>query len=259
MTRTSRLLSTAAVLAVAGTLVAAPSQAAPDGYYSVPFSDDLYYHEHHADGTSTTGKALFQEWAADGFPISAPAPVSYEKVAWWADVFARLPLDPGDQQVVALDYEEWSRAGRPNVSTVPWVDFSLVVVRYASSDEVFVSQIADDYFGPGYHRLTFAEWRDAGFPAVERSETSGFYSYPWSNHVGGLWDTTTGSGDRLEQWQWAYYGHPTPQIVTHVIGEVVWKRSGSPTLYLDSPITGDGFQLTYDQWTALGRPAPVVR
>ena len=40
MTRTSRLLSTAAVLAVAGTLVAAPSQAAPDGYYSVPFSDD---------------------------------------------------------------------------------------------------------------------------------------------------------------------------------------------------------------------------
>lgn len=98
----------------------------------------------------------------------------------------------------------------------------------------------------------------AGSPAPN-TWLAGLYTYPWSPGIGLVEDASTGYGYPITYEYWIDEGSPTPQTVSHVNGEVVWKKRDSSTLYLDSAITGDGFALTHDQWTALGRPAPVTR
>lgn len=242
-------------LAIAATAVAAPSQAIEPGYYSVAYDDTILLHEHGDGGAESTRYVHYQEWAAAGFPAPTPAPVDYVKYAWWPDVSAVhfFGPDPEDWVWASLNYDMWSRAGHPSVRNADWIDLTSVI-RYATSDEVFFGQPTD--FGPGRHKVTYAQWVAAGSPAPELS-TSGFYTYPWSDGIGLVWDD--GSGEHRDYDQWAYDGFPTPQTVTNVEGEVVWKRAGSSTLYLDSPITGNGVALTPAQWAALGWPAPVVR
>ncbi|PWD51043.1 hypothetical protein C8046_10680 [Serinibacter arcticus] len=255
MSRTSRLLGATLGLALAGTLVVAPSQALESGYYSTTYDDVLYRHDHAAEAPNTL-VASFEEWAAAGFPAPLPAPVEYVKYPWDSDVYAVHYYGPEreDWVWVYLDGQRWAKAGYPTPRAAGWRAYS-TFVKVASSDEIFVG----DLYSTPWHKLTPGEWRDAGSPAPEVWATTGFYRYPWSSAIGHLTDTTTGEGYRLLYPEWLGYGSPTPKTVTHVIGEVVWKKPGSATLYLDSPITGDGFRLTYEQWTALGRPAPVTR
>lgn len=258
MSRTLRALGATLGLAVAATLVVAPANAITPGYYSAAYDDTILLHQHLADGAQTTGPILFQEWAAAGFPTPTPAPVEYVKYPWWPDTWAvhYFGADRWNWEWAYLTPERWSRAGQPDVRNANWIA-ETYFFSWASSPEVFAGLPVDG--GPGYHKMTFAQWLAAGSPSPEVLTTAGFYRYPWSPSIGSLFDTRTGEGTSLTYAEWSDLGFPTPQTVTHVAGEVVWKKPGSSTLYLDSAITGNGFPLTYAQWTALGRPAPVVR
>lgn len=249
--RSLRLLGAALGLTIAATLTVTPAQAVDTGYYSVPYDSTLYRLD---TTTEEPYPASYEEWSSDGSPTPIPASTEFYKVSWSRSVYAVSFLGRTPWQWVwrPLSFEQWTRVGQP----VPRVTGAIPGTRYfqwASSPE-----IAASLPGAEWHTLTYAEWTAIGRPAPVQEPTAGFYKYPWSTGVGYLWDTTLGVGDTLSYNDYLWWGSPTPQTVTHVIGEVVWKKRGSSTLYLDSPITGGGFALTYDQWSALGRPAPTV-
>lgn len=239
-------------LAVAATLVAAPSQAAETAFYSVAYDSTLYLHEHDGDYTYA---ASYEEWQQAGFPAPTPAPVSYVKYAWSNDIWAVHFFGPDREDWIwaPLDFQQWTRAGRPAAREAGWIEGS-TYWKYGSSPEIFVAIWEDE---PA-HKLTAREWQAAGSPAPENLWNEGVYKYPWSTSIGYLWDTPTGSGQPLTYDDWAFLGFPTPQAVTHVSNEFVWRYRGSSQIYLDSAITGHDFPLSYAQWSALGRPTPVV-
>ncbi|PWD52120.1 hypothetical protein C8046_17205 [Serinibacter arcticus] len=240
---------------MASTFLAAPSSAVDTGFYSVPYADTLYYHEHYSGSDEVTFPAQYEMWQSSGFPTPRPAPVRYVKYPWSSDIWAVHFFGPDREDWVwsVLDYGQWSRAGRPAPSDAGWIEGS-TYWQYASSPEIFVAIWEDE---PA-HKLTPAEWRAAGSPAPERLWNQGIYTYPWSSSIGYVWDTPTGDGDTLTFEDWAFLGFPTPQTVNHLSYEHVWRFRGSSQLYLDSAITGIDFPLTFGQWSALGRPAPVI-
>lgn len=241
-------------------MVIAPAHALETGFYSAPYTDTLVHHVHQPDGSATTTVATFDEWASAGFPSPMTSFIDYVKYDWAPDVYAVRYFEyasSDDWYWDSVNFASWTRAGQPTVRNAGWID-GTYVFQYASSSEIFFGFPVDENLADP-HKATFSEWLRAGLPSPKQLPTQGFYSYPWAPHIGYLWDTTTGEGEHLNLASWANAGYPTPQTVTHVAGEVVWKRPGSPTLYLDSAITGNGFPLSFAQWTALGRPVPVVR
>lgn len=124
---------------------------------------------------------------------------------------------------------------------------------YGGSTEVFV-RIGDD---GRQHRLTFAEWLDAGSPTPASRSAEAFYRYAWSSSVGHMLDRAYGFGSPISYDDWVLLDRPTPTVVENIRGQRVWRRAGAEQLYLDSAITGEGYSLTFEQWSALGRPSPV--
>lgn len=253
--RPRRLLGSILGLALAGTLVAAPVSAVENGFYSVPYDDTLYHHEHYTSGGEITIPAGYGQWQDAGFPTPRRAPADYVRYPWSTEIWAVHFFGPSRQDWVwvPLDFDQWTRAGRPPAREAGWIEGS-TYWQYASSPEIFVA-IWDD---EPAHKLTPAQWRAAGSPAPDRFGTEGIYKYPWSSSIGYVWDTPSGSGDKLTYEDWAFLGFPTPQTVNHLNDEFVWQFRGSGQLYLDSAITGVDHPLTYAQWSALGRPEPYV-
>lgn len=259
--RLLRVTATSLGLALIAALFAAPAQAHDDGrnfgYYSVPYADTLYRHNHGSAGAVFNVAVSYQQWLDAGSPAPVPAPVSYVKYPWSPAVHAVHFFASYRQGWVwaPLTYADWTRAGRPPVSNAGWIA-GTTYVAYASAPEIFALAPGQ---GERPHRLTFQEWQEAGRPDPVTQANQGFYSYPWSPHVGFLSDVASGVGEHLTYQDWLDRGSPTPQPLDHVAGEVVWKYSDSPQLYLDSPLTGLGFALDAEAWTALGRPSPVIR
>lgn len=251
--RSLRLLGAALGLAVAATLTVAPAQAVNTGYYSVPYDSTLYFHHH---GSASTDPASFQEWSADGFPTPTPVATDFVKYSWHPMVYAVSYFGPNREDWVwqNLTFEQWTRAGRPAPRNAGWIP-DTTFVQWASSPEIFAG-LSNDV--DPWHKLTYAEWAAAGHPSPDQYPAAGFYKYPWSSSIGFLWDTTIGDGQTLTYQEYVDLGRPTPQTVTHVNYEHVWRFAGSSQLYLDSPITGWDTPITYSQWSALGRPAPTV-
>lgn len=254
--RTLRAIGTALGLAVAATLVTVPAQALEPGVYFTNYDEALLLHQHGNDGQEVTSHLSYQEWARLGFPAQQVAPVEYVKYPWSSRVFAVHFFGPDreDWHWGFLGWGNWAQAHFPAVKDAGWIVDSYYT-QWDSSPEIFVTQIGDSPI----HKLSPAEWAAAGSPVPQRYRNAGFYRYPWSTSIGFVDHTPSGSGVPVAFSEWLEQGSPTPQTVSHVNGEVVWKKRDSSTLYLDSAITGDGFALTHDQWTALGRPAPVTR
>lgn len=255
MRRSIRILAAALGLAIAGTLTAAPANAHNSGYYSVPYSDTIYRHTH-TSTTSYTWAATYAEWSGDGSPAPAAAPVSYVKYPWSSTIYAVSFFGPNRAEWVwnTLTFDQWTRAGRPAAVNATWIQGS-VFYKYASNpSEVFVEVPPN----PIAHKLTLSEWQAAGSPGPIPLSSQGFYKYPWASEIGHVTDINTGAGYPVSYNYWSEADFPTPQVVSHVNGEEVWKFSFSNQLYLDSPITGCFYPLNYSQWAALGFPAPVL-
>jgi len=256
MSRTRRLIALALAAALATPVLAAPASATPQGYYSVPYADTLYFHQHGGDVRTNFAFAVdYQRWWRDGLPTPRPAPTSYVRYPWSATVLA-VQFWESERETwtwEALTPEAWARAGRPAPSTAGWISSS-IYERYASSDEIIVSTSWDRV----RHRLTPAEWAAAGSPAPYVQSNVGFYKYPWSPSIGFMTDISTGYGFPIDHAEWTRLGSPTPQVVDHVPYESVWRYRESNKIFLDSSLTGRNTLLTFDQWVALGKPTPRI-
>lgn len=243
----------AIALAIAASTWTSPALAAGEGYYSVAYSDTLYRHTHGV-GAATVVAATYEEWRADGFPTPVPAPAEYVAYPWSPEIFAVYMFD-GDRASwlwIHLDEEQWSAVGRPSPRVSGWIVGSQFW-SYGGSTEVFV-RIGDD---GRQHRLTFAEWLDAGSPTPASRGDEAFYRYAWSPSVGHMVDRAYGFGSPISYDDWVLLDRPAPTVVENIRGQRVWRHAGSEQLYLDSAITGQGCPLTFEQWSALGRPGPV--
>lgn len=244
-----------AVLLTAGLGVAhAPeAQASPTGYYSLAYTDELIYH-YDRGGVRFTYGATYDQWRGDGFPTPTRATSDYVKYPWSPTIYAVtfFGADRDDWVWDTLSYDQWQRAGSPTARDAGWIDGSRYYRWGSNASEIFVE-------GPDgtVHRLTLTQWQAAGSPGPETRWLQGYFRYPWSSSIGYLYDTPTGSGYPVSYSEWISNGAPTPQTVTHVNGEDVWKSAWSSQLYLDSPITGL-HQLSYSEWAALGFPAPTA-
>lgn len=252
--RTIRLLAALVVAAAASIVVAPAASALPNGYYSVPYSDVLIQHYHFSDGSTMAIDASYSSWQRDGFPAPRPAPVHYVKYPWSPAIYAVSFFDGNrdDWYWERLTFQQWQRAGSPAASNAGWIEGS-DFYKWASSGEIFVE--APDR---SVHKLTWNEWAASGFYPPTTDWSRGFYKYPWSGSIGYIFDAGTGAGYPISYQDWAAEDFPTPMTVNHVNGEEVWKFRSSSQLYLDSAIVGGWYALTGPQWTALGRPSPLV-
>jgi hypothetical protein len=245
----------AGALVLGGTLVAAPAQAAPDegAYYSVPFSDALFTSVEDVEGYSFFLQlATFDEWAADGFPEPVPSQVAYRKYTWSSTVYADVQSEAAGA-AFALTYAQWNSAGSPQ-PTDDRVALGGKVIRYAYSDEVFVSQPTHGDDDAGEHKLTFAEFAHLGYPTPVVYDYT-FRQLPWLPSIVGP-DRGTGEDVWLDFATWDDYGRPTPQVVTSFDGDRFCQAAGSIDIRYVGIAAPEGVRLSFGQWREAGSPAP---
>jgi len=114
-----------------------------------------------------------------------------------------------------------------------------------------------------YSIATYEEWAANGFPAPQRTAVT-YVKAPWLTSIMGvptlpgssqpLWGTHT----ILTPQQWARAGYPGPQVTTNIPGYILQYRqtAGDPTIW--ASIGSERHALTFAEWTAAGRPQPMV-
>lgn len=135
-----------------------PARVSKAGYYRAPWSDVIHK-------VSTAGKAsrvTYGQWVAAGSPRPGITPVSYVKTPWAPTIFALLtwPTDPADRSVdmvINLNWNDYSRAGKPPVKTqtrIPGDAF----VKYTVGETIY--HVAGGIVTP----VTAKQWASAGSP-----------------------------------------------------------------------------------------------
>ena len=148
-----------------------------------------------------------------------------------------------------------------------WPTFKRTMSRSGSNADASRSfPVWKNAYGPVLYRLdggrpvavTFAQWRDAGFPAPQPSPTD-YVKYPWapSLYAVTFWPAAW-QWDRLTYEQWQTAGFPPARDAGWIEGSTVYKQAGSPAVYVRDP-AGAAHQLTYGEWQAMGFRDPVVR
>lgn len=209
----------------------------------------------------------FDEWAELGFPAYSPADTIYQKVLTFPTVIAVTAFNrAGIALHTDVTWEEYQAVGYPVPRTKPWGP-GIQVHKWGTSTQLLAQDAAGDVIS-----LTYAQWRDAGFPAFEAREGRGFVRLSWdpTGGIAYLCNTATGQGGRLTYEQWASLGSPTPYVVTRTANDAVWRVvAGSPNLSyvgamnlrydpsagLQPPLSNR--TLTFGEWTAMGSPAPA--
>lgn len=224
----------------------AADQAVP-GYFSVPFSPDLYL------VTTESARVLtFSEWDAAGRPEPVPfSAAAYARVSWSPSVYAILDWH-GDGILLTtrhLTFAEWDRAGRPKPTVLTEIPGSrYLCFRTSPETERFV-QTPDGQ----HHRLSDEEWLSAGEPDMELADL-GFYKAPWAPEIYAVSDDTR---THMTAADMAWYGNPTwaPAPVAYV------RHSWSGALYGVVSWRADdvvAYHLSPGQWDAVGRPTAEV-
>jgi hypothetical protein len=248
-------LAIAGALVLGSALAATPAHAAPgDGtYYSVPFSGDLFLLEPVDDGAVIV-PASFDTWRADGFPAPRPATTAYVKYTWGPTVYGDVTIE-GVSISVRLDYESWTRAGRPAPRTDRLAADS-GILRYAGSDELFVQEGASYTDDPGYHKLTFPEYAHLGYPSVVFDRDTLFSKLSWNPNIVGPVDQT-GEVGVVDFVTWDYFARPTPLVVKSFDGDRFCQAAGSADIRYVGIAAPKGVKLSYGQWREAGSPAPA--
>ncbi len=254
------VLAVAAAALLTG-VVAAPAYAepaAPD--YVRTTYDGTIYEVTDDDVVPLT----FEEWSSLGFPGFSTASTSFEKVLTFPTVTAVTVFDrPGMYLEVDVTWDEFQAAGYPPVAVQPWGP-DISVHKWGTSPELLAEDRAGDIL-----KLTYDQWRGAGFPSFTAREGRGFVHLTWdaSGGIAYMCDTGAGKGGRLTYEQWTSLGSPTPLEVTRTANDTVRKFTRSPSLtyvgamnYNWSPNLSPGLgyrTLTYPEWLGMGSPAPA--
>ncbi|MCF4120386.1 excalibur calcium-binding domain-containing protein [Antribacter sp. KLBMP9083] len=220
-----------------------------DGVFALQYTDELW----RVDSASDTARQLtFDEWAALGFPTPQPAPTSYVKYSWSPTVYAVTFFgDERDEWLwEQISFGQWSRAGYPSPWNAGWIEGSYFY-KWGTSSELFVE-------GPDgvNHKLSHAEWQASGFmPPADRSN-EGFVKYTWDSTIVRMTNFGWGQGYAIGYDEWRSEAFPTPQAVTRVAGDQVYRYYGNPTIWYAGP--GLNRPITGAEWQAMGFPAPTV-
>lgn len=202
----------------------------------------------------------WQDWSALGFPGWITLKSTYVKYPWSPNIHAItvLPAHQGRDAILPsrtvqdrLTFEAWSAVGQPRPVVVPWIEGSSVHA-WDRSPELFVREP----FGK-YHKLTFAEWSNAGFPEPFRQSNKGFFRLSWdrSGNIAFMCDSAAGRGTVLTAAEWKAAGSPTPTAVTRTPNDSIWTDPTSPDIYYSSAISI--VRLSLAQWQGLGSPMPT--
>lgn len=235
--------------------------------------DAVSYQRTAYDGTiwqvseTTLSPLTWDQWSALGFPDWVPASTEYLKVLDMPTVYAVTRLDGADDGTVVdvITYPEYQQAGYPAVRSTPWMD-GLTLKHWATSPDLIVTDPA------GYsHTLTASEWQDAGFPPYIDKVDQGFVQMSWdgSGGIAYMCSLSAGKGGRLTYSQWVAAGSPTPSHMTRTPGDLVIQVPGrAPRIDYVGPMSRSyprtlggqlrPLELTYAEWSAMGRPAPWV-
>lgn len=261
----SRLVIFALVAAVLIVPTAAPASAAPqDPDYVRTAYDGTIFEVTDDDAVPLT----FEDWSSRGFPAFTTASTRFEKVLTFPTVTAVTTFDrPGLYVAIDVTWDQYRAAGFPRIYGVAWAP-DIEVHKWGTSPELLAQDPA------GYIiKLTYAQWRDAGFPAFAAREGRGFVRLSWdaSGGIAYMCDTASGRGGRLSYDQWTSLGSPTPLTVTRTANDLVWRITGGPNLSyvgaMNLPYAPSGRlqagisnrSLTYPEWLGMGSPAPLSR
>jgi hypothetical protein len=209
----------------------------------------------------------FEEWSSLGFPAFSTASTSFEKVLTFPTVTAVTVFDrPGMYIEVDVTWDEFRAAGFPRVAVQAWGP-DISVHKWGTSPELLAEDRAGDIL-----KLTYDQWRGAGFPSFTAREGRGFVHLSWdaSGGIAYMCDTGAGKGGRLTYEQWVSLGSPTPLNVTHTANDLVWRIFGGADLsyigainlvYNPSTLQPGLWNrdLSYADWLGMGSPAPVDR
>lgn len=258
------VVAVASLMAGGAAAVAAPStartstpstvqarQATLDGFYITSFDGAIYQ-----VSTGAPRHLTFDEWAAAGFPNPDPAPTSFLKYSWAPVIFAQTRWGDATSTwaTTAIDYTQWTRAGRPTPQTVGWIVDAGGIIKYATSDELFNIVIGtdDSYWA---HKLTYSDWQASGFEPPYVYSNVGFLKLSWHQEIVYFPDLSSKTDAvALTYADWRSTDFATPQSRPTLPGDVFCLYGTSPTVVYDG--AAGTFAITYAQWTAAGRPAP---
>jgi hypothetical protein len=245
------LSATAIILAIAGIAspVSSATAAPPTGYYSVPYSNDLYYH-YESSSFVGTYKASYEQWVADSSPAPKPVATDFVKYPWSPTIYAVSYFDGGWLWSGPLAFEQWQKASFPTPRNAGFVA-GTSYHKWATSSEIFA--VAPDN---STHRLSYSEWAASGFLEPEYRTNQGYQKLSWNSNIGEMYQINTGAGYPINYSAWASEGFPSPQTVNRFPGDDFCQVWWTTDIYYYGP-TWNGF-ITFGQWAAAGYPQPTV-
>jgi hypothetical protein len=208
------------------------------------------------------------EWSELGFPSFTAAQTDYVRAAPFDTVYAVTWFEQSGEEIqIDISYQQFLAAGQPVPIVIPWIE-GIAVHQWDTGPELF----AVDPTGSTV-RLTYPQWSAAGFPSPTTRANRGFVTMSWdrTGAIAYMCDIQAGRGNRLTYDQWRSLGSPTPLRVERTAAEFLFKVAGSPmsTIYYSGPvvrtynpgaITSEASHraVTYQEWGAMGYPAPIV-
>lgn len=240
----------AVILALVGTIaLSSPAVAAPaQGYYSVSYSDTLYYHYENSVGVGTY-EASYQQWVNHGSPQPKQATTDFVKYPWSSTIYAVSYFDGGWVWSGPLAYQQWQKAGFPMPRNAGFIEGTRYF-KWATADEIFAT--APDNTT---HKLSYNEWADSGFKEPSFKTNEGYQKLSWDGRIAHMYRINTGAGYPISYSDWAMADFPTPQTVNRFPGDQFCKYPWSANIYYYGP-TWSG-AVTPSQWRAAGYPQPT--
>lgn len=226
-----------------------PAQAAPaTGYYSVPYSDSIYYHND-SSGTAYTRKIDYATWVAAGSPSPIPAATDFVKYRWSPTIYAVSYFDGGWLWSGPLAFEQWQKAGYPAPRNAGFIDGTRYH-KWATSGEIFA-------WAPDNttHKLSYSDWAASGFQEPEYRTNEGYQKLAWNGTIAKMFLVNTGDGFPISYSEWEREAFPTPQTVSRFPGDEFCQYPWSPDIFYYGPIWLG--QISYQQWAAAGYPRPT--
>ncbi|CAQ01848.1 hypothetical protein ACR8AL_07665 [Clavibacter sepedonicus] len=133
------------------------------GVFKYSYSDELFvfvFVFSFGDDVPVNHKLTFAEYAALGYPSSDVREGGFRKLSWLPAIVG--PTVPS-YEVVAIDFWTWEYWGTPTPQIVKSFDGDRFCKAPGSADIRYVGIAAPDGV-----KLTFSQWREAGFPAPAR-------------------------------------------------------------------------------------------
>ncbi len=228
--------------------LASPANAAPAaGFYSVPYSNTLYYHSE--SPSPYTFEASYDFWVSRSSPTPTPASTDFVKYPWSPTIYAVSYFDGGWVWSGPLAFEQWQKAGFPSPRNAGFIA-GTTYHKWATSNEIF-AKASDNTT----HKLSYNEWAASGFQEPTFITNEGYQKLSWDNHIGYIYQINTGDGFPISYSSWAAEGFPTPQTLSRFPGDEFCQYTWSSSIYYFGP-TWSG-EVTYGQWGAAGYPRPT--